>query len=196
VLAEAYRGALDLMSRLIDSVERHSENHSLRVAESAADVARALGLPEAEVEDVRVGALLHDIGRLEIPAEALANAAGLTPAELEDSRDFGARGRREARPAGGSLQRVLPLVACRHERWDGTGRRALRGDEIPVGARIIAVADGYDGMVTDRAYRKGIPSEHALALLREASGTLFDPRVVEVFVELHRQRPAETAEAA
>ena len=195
-LESAYRGALDLMSRLIDSVERHSENHSLRVAESAADVARALGLTDAEVEDVRVGALLHDIARLEIPVEALASAAGLAPQELEEPQGFGERGRARARLAGGSLPRVLPMLACRHERWDGTGRRGLRGREIPIGARIIAVADGFDGMVTDRAYRKGLRLDLALALLRESSGTQFDPQVVDVFVRLHEALPGDAAAAA
>jgi HD-GYP domain-containing protein (c-di-GMP phosphodiesterase class II) len=188
-LDEAYRGTLDIMSRLIDSAERHPENHSRRVAESSVEVAHVLGCSQAEVEDVRVAALLHDLGKLDIPAEALAEAAGLAPEELDEIGLHGRRGGRTERDARGALRRVIPMVACCQERWDGTGRRSLRGPEIPLGARILAVADAYDTIVTDRAYQRGRTHEEALAALREASGTQFDPRVVEVFLAL-RAEPA------
>lgn len=181
---EAYRGTLDLISRLIDSVERFSENHSRRVAEYSVEVALALGLTDAEVEDVRVSAFLHDIGRLDVPAEALARAAGLTPEELDDVGVYGPAKGRVRRTLGGTLRHVVPIVTRHLERWDGTGRRALKGTDIPLGARIIAVADAYDTMVTDRPYRKGVTRDLALATLHEASGAQFDPRVIDVFLRL------------
>lgn len=192
-LEEAYRGTLDIMSRLVDSVERYSENHSRRVAESSVEVAHVLDCSEAEVEDIRVAALLHHLAKLDIPAEALAEAAGLAPEELDE---IGPRGRRESRTkreARGTLRSVIPIVACCQERWDGTGRRSLRGAEIPLGARIIAIADTYDAIVTDRAYQKGRTEDEALAALQEASGTQFDPRAVEVFVRLRGALPAGAA---
>ena len=196
-LNAAYRGALEIMARLIDSVERHSENHSRRVAESAVEMALALRLSATEIEDVRVGAFLHDLGGLDIPAEFLAQAAGIAPEALDEIGFHERRGIRAARAAGGTLRHVVPLVACCRERWDGTGRRALEAREIPLGARILAVADAYDALVTDRAYRKGRTHEQALAALQEASGTQFDPQVVEVFLKLRgAQAGAAALEAA
>jgi putative nucleotidyltransferase with HDIG domain len=191
-LEDAYRGILDVMSRLIDSVDRYTENHSRRVAGYAIEVARQLGLSETEIEDVRVGAVLHDIGKVDISPEVLGKAAGLTPEEMEEMRDHVDKGERLVRSAGGILRHVLPMVAYHHERWDGTGYKALQGEEIPLGARIIAVADTYDAIVTDRAYRKGRTPAEALAVLREGSGSQFDPLVVEVFLQLHRapEQPA------
>ena len=192
-LEDAYRGALEIAARLIDSLERYSENHSRRVAESAVEMALALGLTGTDVEDVRVGGLLHDLATLDIPAESLALAAGIAPEELEET---GLRPHRDARPGrapGGTLRRVIPMVACSRERWDGTGRRSLRGPEIPLGARIIAVADAYDSMVTDRAHRKGRTHEEALTALQEASGTQFDPQAVAAFLRL---RGASTGDGA
>ena len=183
-LQDAYRGTLDIMSRLIDSVERYSENHSRRVAESSVDVARALGCSEAEVEDIRVAGLLHDLGKLDVPAEALAGAAGLLPEALDD---FGPRfrgGKGAERDAQGGLRSVIFLVVCCQDRWDGTGRRGLRGAEIPIGARILAVADAYDAIVTDRAHQKGRTPAEAIEALQSASGTQFDPHVVEAFIRL------------
>jgi HD-GYP domain-containing protein (c-di-GMP phosphodiesterase class II) len=191
-LEAQYHGALDIMSRIIDSVERYAENHSRRVAEASMEVARALGCSEDEVEDIRVAALLHDLGKLDLPVDALATAAGLTPGELADAGFYG-------RPAGsagrGALRLVMPMVACCQERWDGTGRRALRGREIPLGARIIAVADAYDALVTDRPYQKGRTAEEAHAALLGASGAQFDPLVVDVFLRLRGTAAVEIPEA-
>jgi HD-GYP domain-containing protein (c-di-GMP phosphodiesterase class II) len=192
-LEDAYRGALEIAARLIDSLERFSENHSRRVAESAVEMALALGLTGTDVEDVRVGGLLHDLATLDIPAESLALAAGITPEELDDTGLRLHGDVRSARTPGGTLRRVIPMVACSRERWDGTGRRSLRGPEIPLGARIIAVADAYDSMVTDRAHRKGRTHEAALAALQEASGTQFDPQAVDVFLQLHATPGGDTA---
>ena len=191
-LQHAYHGAVDIMSRIIDSVERYAENHSRRVAENSMEVARALGCAEDEVEDIRVAALLHDLGKLDLPADALAAAAGLTPGELADA---GFYGRPDASTGRGALRLVVPMVACCQERWDGTGRRALQGREIPLGARIIAVADAYDALVTDRPYQKARSAEEAHAALLGASGTQFDPLVVDVFLRLRGTPAMEVPEA-
>jgi len=197
-LKDAYRGVLEIMSKLIDSADRYTENHSRRVADHSVEMARRLGLSETEIEDIRVGAFLHDIGKVDISADVLGKAAGLTPEEMDEMRGHVDKGERLVRSVGGILRHVLPMVAYHHERWDGTGYKALQGEEIPLGARIIAVADSFDAIVTDRAYRKGRTREEAIEILQEASGTQFDPLVVEVFLQLHgtRAQPAEVRQAA
>ena len=194
-LEESYRGTLEIISRLIDSVERYAENHSRRVAELSTEMASALGRPADEIEDIRVAALLHDLGKLDLPAEALAQAARLPPGWLDQIGPPGRHDRGPDADARGSLRRVVWLVACCRERWDGTGKRSLCGPEIPLGARILAVADAYDAVVTDRAYQKGRTHAEALEALRLASGTQFDPQVVEVFLRL-RAAPAEAVPKA
>ncbi|MEO5616572.1 MAG: HD-GYP domain-containing protein [Candidatus Eisenbacteria bacterium] len=184
-IQQAYQGILELMSKFIDSVDRYTENHSRRVATFAVEMARSLGLPENEVENIRVGAYLHDIGKVDISTDVLRKAAGLTPEEMEEMRRHVDVGERMVRSMGGILKHVIPMVAYHHERWDGTGYKGLMGEDIPLGARLIAVADTYDAIVMDRAYRKGRTPRQAMKIIREASGSQFDPRVVELFVKLY-----------
>jgi len=184
-IQQAYQGILELMSKFIDSVDRYTENHSRRVATFAVEMARAIGLPEAEVENIRVGAYLHDIGKVDISADVLRKAAGLTPEEMSEMKRHVEVGERMVRSMGGILKHVIPMVAYHHERWDGTGYKGLQGEEIPLGARIIAVADTYDAIVMDRAYRKGRTPAQAMKIIRDASGSQFDPMIVEVFMQLY-----------
>lgn len=184
-IQQAYQGILELMSKFIDSVDRYTENHSRRVATFAVEMARALGLSEEEVEHIRVGAYLHDIGKVDISADVLRKAAGLTPEEMSEMKRHVEVGERMVRSMGGILKHVIPMVAYHHERWDGTGYKGLKGEEIPLGARIIAVADTYDAIVMDRAYRKGRTPAQAMKIIREAGGTQFDPMIVAVFMELY-----------
>ena len=190
-IQQAYQGILELMSKFIDSVDRYTENHSRRVATFAVEMARALALPEAEVENIRVGAYLHDIGKVDISADVLRKAAGLTPEEMSEMKRHVEVGERMVRSMGGILKHVIPMVAYHHERWDGTGYKGLKGEEIPLGARIIAVADTYDAIVMDRAYRKGRTPAQAMKIILEASGTQFDPMIVAVFMELYEIPEAE-----
>jgi len=190
-IQQAYQGILELMSKFIDSVDRYTENHSRRVATFAVEMARALGLSEAEVENIRVGAYLHDIGKVDISADVLRKAAGLTPEEMNEMKRHVEVGERMVRSMGGILKHVIPMVAYHHERWDGTGYKGLQGDLIPLGARIIAVADTYDAIVMDRAYRKGRTPAQAMKIIRDASGTQFDPMIVAVFIDLYEIPEAE-----
>jgi putative nucleotidyltransferase with HDIG domain len=186
-LKQAYRGTIEIMGQFIDSVDRHTENHSHRVADYCVEIARELGLSELEVEDVRVGAFLHDIGKVEISTDVLRKAAALTDDEMREMRRHVDTGEAMVQKLGGILRHVIPMVAFHHERWDGTGYKCLRGEDIPIGARIIAVADTYDAIVTDRPYRKGKSHEQALRVIVEERGKQFDPRIVDVFVRLYGQ---------
>jgi HD-GYP domain-containing protein (c-di-GMP phosphodiesterase class II) len=112
-------------------------------------------LTEPEIEDIRVGAYLHDIGKIDISTDVLRKAAGLTDAEMDEMKRHVDTGEALVRSMGGILKHVIPMVAFHHERWDGTGYKGLKGEDIPMGARIIAVVDTYDAIVTDRAYRRG-----------------------------------------
>jgi putative nucleotidyltransferase with HDIG domain len=192
-LREAYQGIIQIMSKLIDSVDKYTEDHSRRVAEYSVEMARALGLHEDVVEDIRVGAFLHDIGKVDISTEVLRKAAGLTDAEMDEVRRHVDHGARLVRTMGGILRHVIPMVEYHHERWDGTGYKGLRGEEIPIGARVIAVADTYDAIVSDRAYRASRSHAQAVEIIRQARGTQFDPHVVDAFLALYAQDAAPAA---
>jgi putative nucleotidyltransferase with HDIG domain len=184
-LDAAYRGVIEIMAKFIDSVDRSTEDHSQRVAERAVEVARALGLPEPDVETVRVAACLHDIGKVEVSAHVLRKAASLTPDEHAEMRRHVDYGTAMLERVGGLLTHVVPIVLYHHDRWDGRGYKGLAGERIPLGARIIAVCDTYDAIVADRPYRDGREHAEAIAILREQSGSQFDPAVVDAFLSLY-----------
>ena len=190
-----YSGVLEIMAKFIDSIDRSTDNHSRRVAQRAIEVGRELGLPEPEIETLRVAAYLHDIGKVEVSASVLRKAASLTAEErieMERHVDYGTE---MLRKLGGLLEGVVPLVLFHHERWDGKGYKGLLGGQIPIGARIIAVCDTYDAIVADRPYRSGRSHGEAIELLRKESGTQFDPEVVEVFLDLYDVEAEDDAPA-
>lgn len=196
-LRRVYQGVLEIMAKFIDSIDRSTENHSRRVAERTVEMARHFGLPEIEIETLRVAAYLHDIGKVDVSAEVLHKAARLTPEEMMEMQRHVDHGTHMLERVGGLLDHAVPIVLYHHERWDGRGYKGLAGEAIPIGARILAVADTYDAIVADRPYRHGRSHDEAIAILRSESGTQFDPAVVEVFVELYDVEPVEeTALAA
>ncbi len=190
-LRDAYEGIIELMSKLIDSADKYTEDHSRRVADYSVEMAHALHLREDLIEDIRIGGFLHDIGKIEISTEVLRKAAGLTDDEFSEMKSHVDHGARLMRSMGGILKRVIPMVAYHHERWDGNGYKGLKGEAIPIGARIIAVADTYDAIVSERAYRKSRTHTQAVEIIRQASGAQFDPQVVAVFLKLYAQEPAD-----
>ena len=192
-IREAYQGIIQIMAKLIDSADRYTEDHSRRVAEYAAEIARGLELPESDVEDIRIGGFLHDIGKVDVSTAVLRKAAGLTDAEMDEMKRHVDTGEDMVRSMGGILKHVIPMVAYHHERWDGKGYKGLKGEAIPLGARIIAVADTFDAIVIDRSYRKGRTHAQAVKIIHEESGRQFDPRVVEVFLELYGDVSEESA---
>ncbi len=185
-----YTGVLEIMAKFIDSIDRSTDDHSRRVAQRAIDTARGLGMPEHEIETLRIAAYLHDIGKVEVSTDVLQKAASLTAekrTEMERHVDYGT-GMLER--LGGLLEGVVPLVMYHHERWDGRGYKGLAGEEIPLGARIIAVCDTYDAIVADRPYRHGRSHHEAVEILRSESGTQFDPAVVNGFLALYHEDAA------
>jgi putative nucleotidyltransferase with HDIG domain len=173
-------------SRAVESRDPYSSGHSARVTVLAEVVAARLGLDEERAEIVRLGAALHDIGKLSVPEEVLRKPGPLSEHELAEVHDHPRTGAcmLQLVPA---LRRAVPAVLYHHERWDGRGYpEGLAGAEIPVEARILAVADAFDAMTSDRAYRRALPAEHALSELERCAGAQFDPEVVAVFVEAWR----------
>jgi len=179
--ASASRQSRDVLLRALSERSPELSGHGNAVAALAEATARRLGLGRDELEVVRHAAELHDVGKVAIPDDILMKAGPLSEEEWSFIRRHPVAGERiiAAAPALGA---VAKIVRSSHERWDGTGYPdKLGGDDIPLGARIVAVADAYDAMTSGRPYRGAIPAEAAVAELRDCSGSQFDARVVEAF---------------
>ena len=136
---------------------------------------------------MRAAAFLHDIGKLKVSRKILYKAAHLSEAEYREIQGHVAEGVELLSTVGGSLRRVIPIVLCHHDNFDGSGYRPTKGENIPLEARILSVADVYDALTSDRPYRKGMtPGEAKEAILNHA-GTKFDPKVVDGFLEAFRR---------
>jgi diguanylate cyclase (GGDEF)-like protein len=172
-----------LASVLAPQAEHHGKPSDM-IAALSVGVALHMGLSRAEMDRLRVASLLHDLGKLAVPGEILDKPAALSEAEWQTVGEHPRIGQVILEQAT-SMRDAIPIVLHHHERWDGTGYpHGLRGDEIPIGARIVAVADAYHAMVHGRPYRPAISHEMALAELRRHAGTQFDPTVVQVFTSV------------
>ena len=163
----------------------HPQGHPQRVSRLAAQIAMQMRLPEAEIEEIRQAGSLHDIGMIGIPHNILYKPDRLTPEEVEIIKTHSVKGQKILEPLQlEAMQRIRHMVRHHHESFDGQGYPdKLKGEQIPLGARIIAVAEAFDAMVSDRVYSKARTVEEALAELRRCSGTQFDPRVVTAFLD-------------
>jgi diguanylate cyclase (GGDEF)-like protein/putative nucleotidyltransferase with HDIG domain len=191
--AARYRAAASL-AKAVDARDTYTGSHSERVSELAARIALRLGLDPEQVELTRLAGSLHDLGKLAIPEEILRKDGTLTDSErlvLERHPQIGFRMLDSL-----GVDPVADIVLHHHERWDGTGYPdRLIGDQIPLGARIIFVADAYDAMTSDRIYRPKRSSRAALAELRRCAGTQFEPRIVAAFAEELEELEAPAAPA-
>jgi putative nucleotidyltransferase with HDIG domain len=189
-LRATYHGVLMILRHFI-SKDSYTENHCHRVSVYAMRIASAMNLDSVRIEDIRAAALLHDIGKLDISRELLYKAARLTKDEYEEIQQHVARGIAILEPVGGSLRRVIPIILAHHDRYDGSGYHPTRGEEIPLEARIIAVADVYDSLTSDRPYRKAMSPFDARDVITKGAETEFDPRVVEAFQAAFRRGELE-----
>jgi len=175
-------------NQLLDLKDLSTGVHSTRLAEWGVRVARDLGLGEEQLRDVEVAALLHDIGKIGIPDAVLHKPTDLTDAEWALMRKHPEYGWAIVRLFA-DFERASLFVLHHHERWDGTGYPAgLKGTEIPVGARIVAVIDAFDAMTANRPYRQAMTLEEAIRTLVEAKDTQFDAAVVDCFVRHAEER--------
>jgi putative nucleotidyltransferase with HDIG domain len=192
-LRETYRGVLMILRQFI-SKDAYTQNHSYRVSIYAARMAAEMGFDEERIEDVRAAALLHDIGKLDISRDILYKAAQLNANELLEMREHVSRGVSLLEPVGGSLRRVLPIILAHHDRFDGSGYTERSGDEIPLEARILSVADAYDAITSDRPYRKGSTPYEARDILEGKAGHEFDPDVIAAFLRAFRKQQMDIPE--
>jgi HD-GYP domain-containing protein (c-di-GMP phosphodiesterase class II) len=179
------RGALVAsLNHLLDLRDMSTGNHSTRLAEWGLRIARDMGFPESSMSDLKMGALLHDIGKIGIPDSILKKPGPLTTEERELVKRHAEFGWTALRNLPGFRTASL-YVLHHHENYDGTGYPAqLKGAEIPIGARIVSVIDAFDAMVSCRPYRAGLPFDEAVRRLQECRGSQFDPAVVDSFVRV------------
>jgi HD-GYP domain-containing protein (c-di-GMP phosphodiesterase class II) len=135
--------------------------------------------------------LLHDIGKLETSRELLHKAARLTESEYKEMKQHVEKGAHFVQPVRGRLERIIPIILSHHDKFDGSGYHPTQGEEIPLEARIISVADVYDSLVSDRPYRKAMSPLDAKEVITKGSGTDFDPTVVKAFLKAYQRGALE-----
>ena len=195
-LPQAVLDTVTSLAFAIDAKDHYTQGHSQKVSAYAALIAEGLGMNDAEVEEIRLGAVLHDIGKVGIPENILNKSGPLNPEEWETMKShvkFGAKILDPLTP----LARIREMVLHHHEFFDGSGYpEALSGDKIPLGARIIAIADAYDTITSDRTYKKARHANEALAELERCANAQFDGAIVELFVRVMRALPNPVIEVA
>jgi PAS domain S-box-containing protein/putative nucleotidyltransferase with HDIG domain len=183
-LVLAYDSTLESWAHALELRDQETEGHTRRVMQMTVDLARKMGVGEHELENVRRGALLHDIGKMGIPDSVLLKPGTLNEREWEIMRRHPEYAHQFLEPIE-YLRPLIDIPYCHHEKWDGTGYpRGLKGEQIPFVARIFAIVDVWDALCSDRPYRKAWASEKAHTYIVEQSDTHFDPQVVQPFLEL------------
>lgn len=184
-------GLLHSLTSAVDAKDAYTCGHSERVALLSRHLARQIQLPEAEIERIYMAGLLHDVGKIGVPENVLQKTGRLTAEEFEQMKrhpQIGARILRDIK----QIEDIIPGVLHHHERYDGRGYpAALSGERIPLMGRIICLADCFDAMTSNRTYRKALPLEVALTEIRRCSGTQFDPRLTESFLQVGAERYRE-----
>ncbi|MCL0037099.1 diguanylate cyclase [Dehalococcoidia bacterium] len=185
--SEVRWGALSIIYALaaaVDAKDHYTYGHSKKVSEYAVAIAKELGLPQEKIVTIRVAGLLHDIGKIGIPDSLLGKEGALTEEEWKPVKTHPELGVEILRHVG-DLVNCLPAILHHHEHYDGKGYPfGLKGEDIPLEARILAISDAYDAITSPRAYREGLSSQQALDQIRHHAGTQFDPELVEVFCNI------------
>jgi len=183
-LADAYDTTLEGWARALELRDKETEGHSRRVTETTLTVGRAMGFDEEELVHIRRGSLLHDIGKMGIPDDILRKEGPLTDEERKVVVKHPTTAHDMLKPIS-YLEKAMEIPYCHHEKWDGTGYpRGLRGEKIPLAARIFAVVDVWDALSSDRPYRSAWSRKKVVRYLIDESGTHFDPQVVRTFLQM------------
>ncbi|HEY9078025.1 MAG TPA: HD domain-containing phosphohydrolase [Anaerolineaceae bacterium] len=180
----AYDATIEGWARALELRDQETEGHSKRVVAMTLRLATEMGFPDEQLMSIRIGALLHDIGKMGIPDQILLKPGRFDPWEMEVMRRHPTYAYELLAPIS-FLRSALDIPYCHHEKWDGSGYpRGLKGEEIPLPARIFAVVDVWDALMSERPYRKAWNKEQVIAYIREQSGIHFDPTVVDLFMKL------------
>jgi diguanylate cyclase (GGDEF)-like protein/putative nucleotidyltransferase with HDIG domain len=186
-MAELHLKTIEALALAIDAKDHTTHDHLQRVRVFALEVGEEMGLSDGELEALRAAALLHDIGKLAVPEHIINKPGRLSPEEFEKMKIHPIVG-------GEILERVnfpypvVPIVRSHHEKWDGSGYPdGLKGEQIPIGARVLAAVDCLDALASDRQYRRGVPLDEAIKEIVRGAGTQFDPRVVEVLQRRYQE---------
>ncbi len=191
-VSDLHLATIEALALAIDAKDQTAQTHIRRVQVYAAGLARALGMSDNDIQGVKTAALLHDIGKLAVPEHILSKPGPLTQEEFQKIRIHPQIGA-EIISAVPFPYPVSPLILSHHERWDGKGYPVgLKGDDIPLGARILSAVDYFDALMSERPYHKAMSFDAAMSLLQQESGKALDPRVVETFIDMY---PALAAEA-
>lgn len=183
-LHEAYESTLEGWAAALDLRDKETEGHSQRVTSLALQLAQAMGMSKEELAYLRQGALLHDIGKMGVPDRILLKNGPLTEQEQAIMRQHPGNAYNMLYPIT-HLRPALDIPYCHHEKWDGTGYpRGLKGEEIPLAARIFTIVDVWDALRSNRPYRQAWSVEETIAYLQEQAGTSFDPKIVDRFVQI------------
>ncbi|MDD4356567.1 MAG: HD domain-containing protein [Smithellaceae bacterium] len=183
-LQRTYSGIIEMLSLVIESADNYTQSHSHRVSIIAKMIAKKMKLNQLDVENIRIAALLHDLGKVGVSESVLQKVTALTAQERSHIRRHTLLAVNMLEPLGETVGDILPIILHHHEKFDGSGYYKAAQEDIPLGARIIAVADVYDALTTDRPYRKAFTSLQAKQEILANSGTHFDPQVVKAFIAI------------
>jgi putative nucleotidyltransferase with HDIG domain len=174
--------AIFAFAKTIEMRDHYTGEHADSTVRYSTQLARALGMGQEDIDNVRKASILHDLGKVGISDKILLKKAKLTKGEFEEIKKHPQIGADIIRPIQ-FMQEIIPLILYHHERWDGKGYpEGLKGEGIPLGARIISIADVYQALTSDRPYRKAFTKKEAMTILREGAGSQFDPEIVKVFL--------------
>jgi putative nucleotidyltransferase with HDIG domain len=190
-LRQLHVGTLTALARAIDAKSRWTAGHSERVTKLALKIGSSLGLSPKELEVLRCGGLLHDIGKIGVPAGILDKSGKLTDIEEQFIREHVRWGARILEPIA-AFAEIMPILLHHHEQFDGTGYPdGLAGEAISLSARIVAVSDAFDALTSHRPYRPAEDSEQAIEIIKQGAGSKFDPQIVQAFVAVMAEEPKE-----
>ncbi len=173
------------LASAIDAKDEYTKDHSSSVSRYSVALAKAINLPEKEIERIKLGSLLHDVGKIGIPEDVLTKPSKLTEEEFKIIQQHPTIGVEKILEPNPLLHDLIPIVKYHHEQWNGNGYPCgLKGEEIPLAARIVAIADTFHALISDRPYRKGMSVEKACAILEEGAGVQWDKELVRQFIVL------------
>ncbi len=181
---QAYDTTLEGWARALELRDQETEGHTRRVTELTMHLASYMGISESEKVNIHRGVLLHDIGKMGVPDNILRKTGKLDENEWNEMRKHPVYAYNLLSPIS-YLRGALDIPYCHHEHWDGSGYpRGLRGEQIPLSARIFSVVDIWDALLSNRPYRKAWPREKVVTYLRDVSGTILDPKIVDIFLKM------------